>query len=230
MDLRYTLVNKDGILENEKLPKGKYDIFYRVYDLLVSNELYNVIVWGNKKENYINFARRALEAEEKGYLLDVPCGPATFTYRLYAQNQNRLVILNDISHNTLRFVRRRILKLNPQAKTLFLRSSALDMPFADSSIDTVLSQGFLHIMDAPLPFLLEVSRVLRPSGLAFFSSLVSDRPIASIYMKFLHAIGQIAQPRRADEVLNFFRKTDLKIISHERIGGMLYIIARKSNI
>ncbi len=227
MDLRYTLVNNDGILEVQGLPRGRYDLFFRLYDLLVSNQLYNKIAWGNRKENYTAFAQRALQSDKEGYFLDVPCGPATFTHRLYAQNQNRLVILSDISLQVLRFAQRRIYRRNPQAKAMFIRSDALNLPFADLSIQTVLSQGFLHIIEDPRPFLQEVARVLKPSGMAFFTSLVNDRPISGLVMKILHAMGHIATPRSTQEILDFFTGTELKIISHERTGGMLYIIARK---
>ena len=227
MDLRYTLVNNDGILEVQGLPRGSYDVFFRLYDLLVSNQLFNKIAWGNRKENYTAFAQRALESDQEGYFLDVPCGPVTFTHRLYAQNKTRLVILSDLSERILRFAQRRIFRQNPQAKVMFFRANALNLPFADSSLQTVLSQGFLHIMEDPRPFLQEVSRVLKPSGMAFFTSLVNDRPISNLVMKILHAMGHIARPRNSQEVLDFFTGTELKIISHERIGGMLYIIARK---
>ncbi len=227
MDLRYTLVNNNGILEVQGLPRGRYDLFFRLYDVLVSNHLFNKIVWGNRKENYTAFARRALESEKDGYFLDVPSGPATFTHRLYAQNQNRLVVLSDLSYDTLRFAQRRITRTNTKAKVMFIRADALNLPFVDLSIQTVLSQGFLHIMEDPRPFLVEVSRVLQPSGMAFFTSLVKDRPASAFVMKILHAMGHIATPHSSREILDFFIGTDLKIISHERIGGMLYIITRK---
>jgi ubiquinone/menaquinone biosynthesis C-methylase UbiE len=229
MELRRPLVSNDGIMEEANLPKGEYDLFFRIYDALVSCDLYNRIVWGNKKQNYIDFARGALESEKDGYLLDVPCGPATFTYRLYAENTSRLVIASDLSLKILRYVRKRICKINPQPKVHFIRADALNLPLADQSVQTVLSQGFLHILEDPRPFLLEINRVLKPSGMAFFSSLVNDRHISKLALNFLHLIGYVAPPRNAQQTLDLFKDTGLKIISWERIGGMLYIITRKSN-
>ncbi len=229
MDLRRTLRSKDGILEDENLPQGGYDFFFRIYDWLVSCNIYNKIAWGNDKQNYIDFARAALEADQEGYLLDVPCGPATFTYKLYAQNNQRLVIVSDLSYQVLRFVRKRIWRINPQAKVHFIRTNATDLPLADASINTVLSQGFLHILENPSGFLAEIRRVLKPSGMAFFTSLVNDRPMSKFTLKILHLLGHVATPRSTDQTLAFFKDTGLKIISWERIGGMLYIIARKEN-
>jgi len=227
MNFRYKLISKDGIFQQANLIKTKDNISPWLYDKIVSNKLYNYVAWANKIDTYINFAKKALKSA-KGLILDIPCGPASFTYKLYAQTKHAPVILSDLSLASLQYARKRILDINPQTNVMFIRQNAYDLVFEDNTIDTILSQGILHILTKPNVLINEVQRVLRPQGKAYFSALVNDRKISALFLKLLHKLGHIAKPLSSKQIENFFAQSKLKIISSYRIGGMLYIIVQKS--
>lgn len=220
------LTDNNGILEPEGLMPGEYDKHVLQYDKLVSNKLYNQIVWGNTPADYKDFAKKALESTGET-ALDIACGPLTFTKEVYAQTTKQL-ILTDLSEQVLTIARERIEQINPQQKNIiYLRADALNLPITDNSINTVMNFGFLHLTDNPLPLLNEIARILKNGGKAYFTTLCSDRPIAAVTMAVLKLMGHIARPRKAAKTLKFFDSSQLKIDYYMRKGGMLYIVASR---
>ncbi len=79
----------DGILEVEGLRRGKYDTQAVKYDRLISNSLYNRIMWGNSPGDYAGFCKTGLESNKGGIIADLGCGTLGFTHKVYARYSNK---------------------------------------------------------------------------------------------------------------------------------------------
>ena len=112
---------------------------------------------------------------ESGFkdILDLGCGNGRDckTFKDYGLNTTGA----DISAKSIE----RAKQLNPEVQ--FLVSNALELPFSDASFDGVYSFGLLHvftenIQEARFALIKEIKRVLRPSGLAYMTTLWTDTP------------------------------------------------------
>ncbi|HSN12867.1 MAG TPA: class I SAM-dependent methyltransferase [Propionibacteriaceae bacterium] len=101
-------------------------------------------------------------------VLDLACGAGAMTREL--ERPGRLVVGVDISAAELELAQRR----NPGP---WVRGDALRLPFADSSLDAVVSSMGMVVIHPTSTLLEEVARVLRPGGmLAFIAPTV--RPVS----------------------------------------------------
>ena len=73
----------EGIWEVEDLPNGEYDNQAVKYDKLISNALYNRIMWGNSPKDYADFLRENLKNCGEGIIADIGCGTLSFTSEIY---------------------------------------------------------------------------------------------------------------------------------------------------
>ena len=81
---RYKVLNaEDGILEVDGLPIGLYDSQAVKYDKLVSNGLYNRLMWGNSPKDYTNFCHQSINKCDAGIIADIGCGTLSFTSKVY---------------------------------------------------------------------------------------------------------------------------------------------------
>lgn len=112
---------------------------------------------------------------ESGFkdILDLGCGNGRDckSFKDYGLN----ITGADISAKSVERAR----QLNPEVK--FLVSNALELPFSDSSFDGVYSFGLLHvftenIQEARFALIKEIKRILKPSGLAYMTTLWTDIP------------------------------------------------------
>lgn len=72
---------EESIFEVEGLQQGEYDGHAVQYDKLVSNSLYNRIMWGNTPQNYRDFCIQGLKRNNGGIIADIGCGTLSFTYK-----------------------------------------------------------------------------------------------------------------------------------------------------
>jgi ubiquinone/menaquinone biosynthesis C-methylase UbiE len=106
----------------------------------------------------------ALELAPGGRVLDLGCNNGYGTVSLAEAGLN--VIGVDVSTRLLEQARAR----SPLHRTRFLEVDGLRLPFADASFDLVTSfQVIEHIADTA-PYLGEITRVLKPGGVAMFST------------------------------------------------------------
>ena len=86
----------------------------------------------------------------------------------------------------LKIARNRLLSNNKKVSNIqFIRSDALSMPFNDTSVQTIFSFGFIHIMDKPHELINEFFRLLVPGGKLYLTGLCIDRKFSSMYLHFL---------------------------------------------
>jgi len=95
---------EDGILEVDGLQSGVYDAQAASYDKIISNRLYNKIMWGNCPRNYTDFCLEGLNNHQHGTLADIGCGTLSFTSKAYAEHCSKDILLCAISLELLRTV------------------------------------------------------------------------------------------------------------------------------
>jgi SAM-dependent methyltransferase len=87
---------------------------------------------------------------------------------LLVEEEPELMIVSDLAAAGLRGVRRRV-DIGPYAdRVQWATIDALDLPFADHTLDLVYGYAFAHHLDDLPAFVAEVARVLAPGGRALF--------------------------------------------------------------
>ena len=106
-------------------------------------------------------AATALHLGDDQRVLDVACGPGHFT-RFFADQLcgDGFVIGLDNSEPMMQ----RAVRDNSSARAVYMRASALDLPFNDSAFDVVGCFAALHLVSEPMAMLHEMVRVLSPGG------------------------------------------------------------------
>ena len=220
--------NKDGFWEVEGLPEGDYDGQASKYDKLVGSILYNKIMWGNSPMDYAKFALKNLNDSDPGRIVDVGCGSLIFTHQVYSDYKKQNLILSDHSAEMLRIGKKKLERHSPNNNPKqFLRLDALNMPFHEGSIQTILSFGLLHILKNPSNLLLEFNRILNKSGRLHITSLCTDRKISAKYLSFLHEKSHVASPLNSLEISSLIEANGFTIIDSYVKGGMMYVSAIK---
>lgn len=92
--------------------------------------------------------------------LDVGCGTGNYTIELARKGAK--VIGIDSSEEMVAYARIKAKKAN--IETSFHAADAMNLPFQDSSFDTVISNGLLCFLKEPEKALMEMRRVLKPGG------------------------------------------------------------------
>lgn len=105
---------------------------------------------------------RRLEPEKRQSILDLACGPGLFSCPLASQTSG-WVIGVDLSLPMLRQARKKAERFRLQ-NLLFVRGSALNLPFQNGALDAVLCSGALHLFDRPEAALSEIARTMSPRG------------------------------------------------------------------
>jgi ubiquinone/menaquinone biosynthesis C-methylase UbiE len=214
---------EENMFEVEGLLKGKYDMQAVKYDRLISNALYNRVMWGNAPKSYTDFCKIGLK-NNNGIIADIGCGTLSFTYKAYAEYFKNEMFLCDLSYEMLKLGKNRLSSIcNDLSNITFLRSDALNMPFKGARIQTVLSFGLFHIIDNPSELIREIVRILMPEGQLFLTSLCSDRKLSAKYLNFLRKKAHVAKPLNSIEIKNLIEENGIKITDLNVKGGMAYI-------
>ena len=218
----------NGIYQVANLKKGNYDTLAIQYDRLISNPIYNKLMWGNSVNDYSAFCNRGLESNKGGPIVDIGCGTLSFTYKSYVRNTQKKFFLCDLSLEMLQLGKRRIDKsLENNADITFIRADALKLPFKDNSIETALLFGIFHIFDEPDKLIQETMRILQPGGKIFLSSLCNDRKLSSAYLNLLQKKNHVASPKNSTEIRKIIESNEIIIDDLNVKGGMTYIFGHK---
>lgn len=146
----------------------------------VNNELYHKLGerWYQAKDDPVALLRAerkllvpwVIEAIAKhkpnsnSNILDVGCGAGLFSNPL--SNAGHQVTAFDVSVESLEIAR----QYDKTKRVNYLIADAYEFPFPDSTFDVVCAMDFLEHVDKPEIVISEVSRVLRPNGIFFFST------------------------------------------------------------
>lgn len=118
----------------------------------------------------ISFAREfemitdAAKLQGHETLLDLACGPGTYSLPLAKRLDGGFVIGVDLSIPMLKYAAKKANE-EKQNNILFIHVNAKNLPFTDGEFDIVNCCGALHIFREFLPDLLsKISRILKPGG------------------------------------------------------------------
>jgi len=218
----------DHIFEVAGLIPGNYDGQAVQYDKLISSNFYNRIMWGNSTQDYADFCKQAIIANSDGVIADIGCGTLSFSANVYAEYQNAELYLCDLSLEMLRIGRKRMEALNTAVSDFtFLRADALNLPFKNKSIQTLICLGFIHVLDEQAALLSELYRVLTVGGKLYLTSLCTDRKFSARYLKLLHQKSHVSTPRHSSEIIQLVSEQGFSQVNSHVKGGMVYISASK---
>lgn len=119
-------------------------------------------------------ALEMLELSPSDLVLDIGCGPGTFTRPFASAVDGGLAIGFDASETMLEIGLRRKVAAN----LAYVRGDACALPFVDARLDAVCCFAALHLVAEPMVALDEMTRVLVPGGRLGLMSTWSrrDRP------------------------------------------------------
>jgi ubiquinone/menaquinone biosynthesis C-methylase UbiE len=119
-------------------------------------------------------ARRAVEMAGRGEAVDLGCGPGHLAVRLAQQAPGLHVTGVDLADEMLSQGEACARRAGMADRVLFKKGDAQWIPFADRSMDLVISTLSLHHWRDPVAVLDEVARVLRPGGAFLIFDLRRD--------------------------------------------------------
>jgi SAM-dependent methyltransferase len=121
--------------------------------------LYDPFVWAGERAG-VRALRRELLEQASGRTIEIGAGTG-LNLPLYPRDLDELVLLEpDASMRTR--LGKKLRSSGPPTRVI--DASAEHLPFADGSVDTVVSTFVLCTVDAPEVALREIRRVLRPDG------------------------------------------------------------------
>lgn len=93
-------------------------------------------------------------------ILDLGCGHGRFASRMKRRGEKKVFAV-DISME--------MLKRSKDQDLPKIQANAVELPFKDSSFDTVVSMGMFEYLHDPMPFIIEINRVLKSKGELFLT-------------------------------------------------------------
>jgi ubiquinone/menaquinone biosynthesis C-methylase UbiE len=135
-------------------------------------------------------------------VLDVATGMGTFLLRLAEKAPEEAVLVGtDVDEKPLRGTMNRAKRADTWSKFTLLVTDAKHLCFRKEAFSTISSHfGFDNVPNTSLAFK-EASRVLRPGGRIFFSSLWLKEGSESMRIAEQHSVSQIATEIRVKKVL-----------------------------
>lgn len=159
---------------------GKYDLAVKILNNQFLKEVPRLITPEKLKDKKV---------------LEVASGTGLITQ--YLTNSAEL-LATDISEAMLAICQQRIFFHKNVSDIKFLKAGVYNLPFPDRSFDIVVCGNLLHLLDDPVRGLLEMERVLMPSG-------------ELIVPTFCH--GETLKAKAISHVLGWFGFPVIKILS-----------------
>lgn len=211
---------------NDQNLTAAYDRKAKTYEKLVSNRLYNKIIWGTSPDDYKSFADQAINSSN-GTVLDAGCGGLIQTSHIYRTTKNQCVLV-DNSSAMLAIAKSRLEDAKGQipSNITLLQADAFHLPFSDNTFDTVCSFGMIHIFDDKQGFVNEVLRTLKPGGSFYFSSMTTKRGISAWYMGQLRKMNEFGVLFSEEQTRSLLQQPSLTFKSHMK-GSMVFIEGKK---
>ncbi len=146
---------------------------------------------------------RAAALKDQGSAVDLGCGAGQLVMELALMAPGLHVTGIDLSEKLLEGARQSARRAGLQDRVDFRVGNVEQLPFADQSLDSVISTGSLHHWSNPVAVLNEVDRVLKPGGAYFIFDLRRDMALP-FYLLMWFATQFIAPPvlHRINEPMN----------------------------
>lgn len=123
------------------------------------------------------FALQAVElgSESTSIVLDAGTGTARIPIIICQMRQEWQVTGIDLAQNMLQLGRKNISSAGLEKQIKLEIVDTKQLPYADGYFDMVMSNALVHHLPDPLPFFLEIKRVVKPNGAVFVRDLI--RPV-----------------------------------------------------
>jgi SAM-dependent methyltransferase len=118
----------------------------------------------------------ALSISPGDRVLDVGCGPGTYTRPLAEAAGNGLVVGIDASEAMVAAAARR----GERQNLAYVRGDGGGLPFGDGHFDAVCCVGVIHLLEDPMTALSEMVRVLAPGGRIMLGASCGKRAEARV--------------------------------------------------
>jgi ubiquinone/menaquinone biosynthesis C-methylase UbiE len=200
IDLRCVESHIYSVLPNHYSDNGYDTRFGSIYDWVACNPIYNRLIWGYSISIFRQTAHKALQSTTVGNILDIGCGSLAFTAKTYSEYPDRPMVLVDQSLKMIRMGKSRLIKQNGKVpdNLVFLHADALNLPFREEAIETILSENLLHCLDDTSVLLEQLKRIRSKKGKMFFTTLVNNNRFADKYLGALAASGKLVSRTVAD--------------------------------
>jgi ubiquinone/menaquinone biosynthesis C-methylase UbiE len=118
------------------------------------------------------FAQRTSElAPPSGLVLDAGTGTARIPILICQKCPQLQIIASDLSKNMLLIASKNVEQAGLQKQISLELADSKQLPYQDGQFDMVISNSIVHHLPAPLPFFLEIKRVLKANGAIFIRDL-----------------------------------------------------------
>jgi ubiquinone/menaquinone biosynthesis C-methylase UbiE len=119
------------------------------------------------------FAQRTSElAPQSGLVLDAGTGTARIPILICQKCPQLQIIASDLSKNMLLIASKNVEQAGLQKQISLELADSKQLPYQDGQFDMVISNSIVHHLPDPLPFFLEIKRVLKPNGAMFIRDLL----------------------------------------------------------
>ncbi len=128
--------------------------------------------WPIAKPYFKSLAKKALKLKpDANEIVDIGTGPGFIAIQL-AKLTGKKIKAVDLAPNML--LKAKVLAAKEGVQIEFVEADCGALPFEDSSIELVVSNSLIHMLDDVLPFLIELKRVVRPGGKALIQDFRRD--------------------------------------------------------
>jgi ubiquinone/menaquinone biosynthesis C-methylase UbiE len=128
------------------------------------------------QRNYELVAEDIVNYRSEGSVLDMGTGPGWLLIKLHEKSPNLRITGLDNSPSMVAKAEKNIAEAGLSRYIEVKEGNVIDLPFADSTFDAVVSTGSIHHWKDPDAGLNDIYRVLKPGGLAMLYDIVSDTP------------------------------------------------------
>ena len=128
------------------------------------------------------FALQAVElgSDASEFVLDAGTGTARIPIIICQMQSQWQVTGIDLAENMLQLGRKNIEAAGLEKQIKLEIVDTKQLPYADGYFDMVMSNALVHHLPDPLPFFLEIKRVVKPNGAVFVRDLI--RPVDEVTM------------------------------------------------
>jgi len=201
----------------------------------------------NTKEHRLN-EMRCYAKEVAGYIedgdtvLEIAPGPGYLSIELARLNDYGITGV-DISKNFVEIARKNAREAG--VKVTFRQGNVSDLPIADETIDFVICTAAFKNFKEPLKALHEISRVLKPEGIALivdmnrgvsnqeidaFTNSIGVKGMEAIFMKSTFKFFLKKGAYTSDGFVELISKTPFKNYEIKKLGIALYVYLRKQKV
>ncbi|MEG3959016.1 methyltransferase domain-containing protein [Microcoleus sp. herbarium2] len=111
------------------------------------------------------FAQRTSElGPQSGLVLDAGTGTARIPILICQKCPQLQIIASDLSKNMLLIASKNVEQAGLQKQVSLELADSKQLPYQHGQFDMVISNSIVHHLPNPLPFFLEIKRVLKPNG------------------------------------------------------------------